>query len=59
MFVKERAAAHKYPRFVESRAWMEHGPAGKTVKSELRRATRPAPRSSRGSPVGEPHTPLR
>jgi long-chain acyl-CoA synthetase len=35
-FVKERVAAYKYPRHVEFRALMPHGPTGKILKQELR-----------------------
>jgi long-chain acyl-CoA synthetase len=35
-FVKERLAAYKYPRIVEFRADMLHGPTGKILKTELR-----------------------
>ncbi len=35
-FVKERVAAYKYPRHVEFRAQMAHGPTGKILKQELR-----------------------
>ena len=35
-FVKERVAAYKYPRVVEFRSEMLHGPTGKILKTELR-----------------------
>jgi len=35
-FVKERLAAYKYPRLVEIRAELPHGPTGKILKHELR-----------------------
>jgi long-chain acyl-CoA synthetase len=35
-FVKERVAACKYPRLVEFRAEMEHGPTGKILETALR-----------------------
>jgi len=35
-FVKERVAAYKYPRIVEFRSEMAHGPTGKILKTELR-----------------------
>ena len=35
-YVKERMAAYKYPRLVEFRAEMEHGPTGKILKTLLR-----------------------
>lgn len=35
-FCKERLAAYKYPRLVEFRSEMEHGPTGKILKTELR-----------------------
>ena len=35
-FAKERVAAYKYPRIVEVRSEMEHGPTGKILKTELR-----------------------
>ncbi len=35
-YVKERVAAYKYPRHVEFRAQMAHGPTGKILKQELR-----------------------
>jgi long-chain acyl-CoA synthetase len=34
-YVKERVAAYKYPRMVEIRAEMAHGPTGKILKKEL------------------------
>lgn len=35
-FVKERVAAYKYPRVVEFRSEVAHGPTGKILKTELR-----------------------
>ena len=35
-YVKERVAAYKYPRIVEFRAELAHGPTGKVLKNELR-----------------------
>jgi long-chain acyl-CoA synthetase len=35
-YVKERVAAYKYPRIVEFRSEVEHGPTGKILKTELR-----------------------
>jgi long-chain acyl-CoA synthetase len=35
-YVKERVAPYKYPRHVEFRAQMAHGPTGKILKTELR-----------------------
>jgi long-chain acyl-CoA synthetase len=35
-FVKERVAAYKYPRIVEFRSEVVHGPTGKILKTELR-----------------------
>jgi len=35
-FLKQRLAAYKYPRIVEFRAEMEHGPTGKILKTVLR-----------------------
>ena len=35
-YVKERLAAYKYPRSVEFRADLPHGPTGKILKHELR-----------------------
>jgi long-chain acyl-CoA synthetase len=35
-FVKERVAAYKYPRIVEFRSEMAHGPTGKVLKTDLR-----------------------
>ena len=35
-YVKERIAPYKYPRHVEFRAQMAHGPTGKILKQELR-----------------------
>jgi long-chain acyl-CoA synthetase len=35
-YVKERMAAYKYPRLVEFRAEMDHGPTGKVLKTHLR-----------------------
>jgi long-chain acyl-CoA synthetase len=35
-YVKERVAPYKYPRQVEFRAQMAHGPTGKILKNELR-----------------------
>ena len=35
-FVKERVAAYKYPRHVEFRAQLNHGPTGKILKQDLR-----------------------
>jgi long-chain acyl-CoA synthetase len=34
--VKERVAAYRYPRIVEFRSEMAHGPTGKILKTELR-----------------------
>ena len=35
-FLKERLAAYKYPRIIEFRSQMEHGPTGKILKTALR-----------------------
>ncbi len=35
-YVKERVAPYKYPRHVEFRSQMAHGPTGKILKTELR-----------------------
>ncbi len=35
-FVKERMASYKYPRLIEFRAEMDHGPTGKILKTHLR-----------------------
>jgi long-chain acyl-CoA synthetase len=35
-FVKQRVAAYKYPRMVEFRSEVPHGPTGKILKTELR-----------------------
>ncbi len=35
-YLKERLAAYKYPRYIEFRAEMAHGPTGKILKTDLR-----------------------
>ncbi|MEP6800169.1 MAG: long-chain fatty acid--CoA ligase [Lapillicoccus sp.] len=35
-YLKERLAAYKYPRYIEFRAEMDHGPTGKILKNNLR-----------------------
>jgi acyl-CoA synthetase (AMP-forming)/AMP-acid ligase II len=37
-FLKERLAAYKYPRIIEFRSQMEHGPTGKILKTVLNSA---------------------